>query len=152
MAIIRFGDRPFFRTPLAGFEKMRRDLDSLFQGVSPEYGGRAGATVFPALNISEDSNNISVRGEIPGVPANSLDISIEGDTLTLKGERETCPVDDKLSYHRRELEFGHFSRAVILPTKVQVDKVQAKAVDGIVTITLPKAEDVKPKKIKVSVG
>jgi HSP20 family protein len=125
---------------------------TLFQGTVPRYGNQAGATVFPALNISEDSNNIYVRAEIPGVAANLLDIAIEGDTLTVKGERETCSADDKLSYHRRELECGHFSRAVTLPTKVQVDKVQAKAVDGIVTITLPKVEDVKPRQIKVSVG
>ena len=122
---------------------MRRELDSLFQGAVPQYSGHDGATVLPALNISEDGNNIYVRAETPGVSAGLLDIAIEGDTLTVEGERETCSADDKLSYHRRELECGQFSRAVTLPTKIQVDKVQAKAVDGIVTITLPKAEDVK---------
>ncbi|HIJ78123.1 MAG: Hsp20/alpha crystallin family protein [Desulfobulbaceae bacterium] len=152
MAIIRFGDRPFFRNPWSDFDRMRRELDALFQGGVPQHGGQTGATVFPALNVSADGNNIYVRAEIPGVSANLLDIAIEGDTLTIKGERETCSADDKLSYHRRELECGNFSRAVTLPTKVQVDKVQAKAIDGIVTITLPKAEVVKPKQIKVNVG
>ena len=60
--------------------------------------------------------------------------------------------DEKHSYHRRELERGRFSRAVTLPTKVQVDKVEAKAANGIVTITLPKAEAVTPRQIKVNVG
>ncbi len=150
MAIIRFSDQKLFRNPWTDFEIMRRELDSFFQGTGSNSGGRA--TVFPALNISEDSANIYVRAEIPGVPASEVEISIEGDTLTIRGERKTCTANEKYSYHRRELECGKFSRAIALPTKVQVDRIEAKAADGIVTITLPKAEAVKPKQIKVNVG
>lgn len=153
MAIVRFADQKLFRNPWADFERMRRELDALFQGRGVEAGGNAaGATVFPALNISEDSLHIYVRAEIPGVPASEVDISIEGDTLTIRGERKTCSANEKYSYHRRELECGNFSRAVALPAKVQVDKVAAKAKDGIITITLPKAETVTPRQIKVNVG
>ena len=150
MAIVRFADQKLFRNPWADFERMRRELDALFQGTGAEAGERA--TVFPALNISEDSTRLYVRAEIPGVPASEVDISIEGDTLTIRGERKTCPADEKRSYHRRELECGRFSRAVTLPAKVQVDKIEAKAADGIITITLPKAEAVTPRQIKVKVG
>ena len=150
MAIVRFADQKLFRNPWADFEKMRRELDALFQGTGVESGGRA--TVFPALNISEDSTHLYVRAEIPGVAANGVEISIEGDTLTIRGERKTCLADEKNSYHRRELECGRFSRAINLPTKVMVDKVEAKAADGIVTITLPKAEAITPRQIKVHVG
>jgi len=152
MAIVRFADQKLFRNPWADFERMRRELDALFQGTGGEPGRRAGGTVFPALNISEDSGHIYVRAEIPGVPASEVDISIEGDTLAIRGERKTCTADEKHSYHRRELECGRFSRAVTLPTKVQVDKVEAKASNGIVTITLPKAEAVLPRQVKVNVG
>ena len=150
MAIVRFADQKLFRNPWADFERMRRELDALFQGTGSEYGGRA--TVFPALNVSEDSANIYVRAEIPGVSAGEVEISIEGDTLTIRGERKTCTADEKHSYHRRELECGRFSRAVALPTKVQVDKIEATAANGIVTITLPKAEAVKSRQIKVNIG
>lgn len=151
MAIVRFADQKFFRNPWADFERMRRDLDVFFQGTTgPDSGGRP--TVFPALNISEDSANIYVRAEIPGVPSSEVEISIEGDTLTVRGERKTCMANEKYSYHRRELECGRFSRAIALPAKVQVDKVEAKASNGIVTISLPKAEAVKPRQIKVNVG
>lgn len=152
MAIVRFADQKLFRNPWADFERMRRELDALFQGTGMESGGRAGGTVFPALNVSEDGGHLYVRAEIPGVPAGEVEIAIEGDTLTIRGERKTRAADEKRSYHRRELESGRFSRAITLPAKVQVDKIEAKAVDGIVTITLPKAEAVKPRQIKVNVG
>ena len=75
MAIVRFGDRPFFRNPWADFEKMRRELDNLFQSFPHEVVGRMGPSVFPALNVSEDASAIYVRAEIPGVPASELDIA-----------------------------------------------------------------------------
>lgn len=152
MAIVRFADQKLFRNPWADFERMRRELDALFQGTGVESGGRVGGTVFPALNISEDSGNLYVRAEIPGVAADEVEISIEGDTLTIRGERKTGAADEKHSYHRRELERGRFSRAITLPTKVEVDRVEAKAANGIVTIILPKAEAVTPRQIKVHVG
>ena len=149
MAIIRFTDRPLFRNPWADFDRIRREFDSLYRGVADSYGA---PTVYPALNISEDPQSIKVRAEVPGVKPASLDISVEGDTLTIKGERTACPTDEKLSYHRREIECGRFSRAITLPTKVNVDKVEAKSVNGILTITLPKAEEVKPRKIEVKLN
>ncbi len=152
MAIVRFGDQKFFRNPWADFERMRRELDALFQSGVQDFGGRMAPTVFPALNISEDAANIYVRAEIPGVPAERIEISMEGDTLAIGGERTTCAGGEKLSYHRRELECGRFNRAVSLPTRVQADKVTATAVDGILTITLPKAEEAKPRQIKVNAG
>ncbi|HSR36757.1 MAG TPA: Hsp20/alpha crystallin family protein [Desulfurivibrionaceae bacterium] len=149
MAIIRLTDRPFFRNPWTDFERMRREFDTLFQGLAGEYAGRPAGTVYPALNISEDANVLYVRAEIPGVKATDLDISVEGDTLTISGERATCPKDQKLSYHRREIECGRFSRAITLPTKVNPDQVRAGFVNGVLTITLPKAEAVKPRKIEI---
>lgn len=149
MAIIRFTDRPLFRNPWADFERVRREFDTLFQGWAGEHPARAGATVYPALNISEDANHLYVRAEIPGVKAADLDISVEGDTLTISGERATGPGDQKFSYHRREIECGRFSRAITLPTKVNPDQVAAGFVNGVLTITLPKAEAAKPRKIAI---
>lgn len=149
MAIIRFTDRPFFRNPWTDFERMRREFDTLVQGVAAEYPGRFGAPVFPALNISEDAHTLYVRAEIPGVKAADLDLAVEGDTLTISGERKTSPPAAKLSYHRREIECGRFSRAVTLPARVAPDKISAHCQNGILTITLPKAEEAKPRRIAI---
>lgn len=150
MAILQFTNQPFFRNPWTDFERMRREFDTLFQGMADEYSGRpGGAPVYPALNISEDAHNIYIRAETPGVKAAELDISMEGDTLTIKGERAACAADETRSYHRREIDCGRFSRAVTLPTKINVDKVTAQTVNGILTIVLPKAEEAKPRRIEV---
>jgi HSP20 family protein len=110
-----------------------------------------GGGVYPPLDISDDADNVYVRAEVPGIAGSDLQLSVEGETLVIKGERKASAADEKLSFHRREIECGSFSRAITLPTRVQTDKVQAKSVDGILTITLPKAEEVKPKQIMVKV-
>ncbi len=153
MAIIRFSDRPSFRNPWSEFERMRHDMDALLRSMSGEAGVTGeGGTVYPPLNIFEDGDNIYVHGEIPGVEAEDLDVSVEGDTLLIKGERKARAHGEKVSYHRREIQFGTFSRAITLPTRVNLDRVAARSVDGILFITLPKAEDVKPRQVAVKVG
>ncbi len=152
MAIIRFSEQPVFRNPWADFDRMRREFDTLFQGLGGSSVARPGATVFPPLNVSEDEHHIYVRAEVPGLKPEDLELSVEGDTLTIKGERRTTPGVEKLSYHRREIESGRFSRALTLPTRVKAEKITAVAVNGILTITLPKAEEVKPRRIEVKVG
>jgi HSP20 family protein len=152
MAVIRFEERPFFRNPWLEFERMRRDIESLMRGF--EYGstGAPGAAaVFPAMNVTEDSDHVYVNAEVPGISPSDLDISVEGNTLIVKGERKAEATGEKVSYHRREIERGRFSRAVTLPTKVDTTKVEAKTVDGILHVAMPKSEEVKPKQIKVEV-
>ncbi len=153
MAIIRF-DRPLFRGPMSEYDRMRREMTALMRafGGYEDFPPSTAGGVYPPLNISEDTDHIYVRAEVPGIGAKDLQLSVEGETLVIKGERMTNAADEKLSFHRREIECGSFSRAITLPTRVQADKVQAKSVDGILTITLPKAEEVKPKKITVNVG
>jgi len=152
MTIVRLTDNPFYRNPWAEFEKMRREFDMLTRGM---FNGRqAGerANVYPALIICEDDQNLYVEAEITGVKPEDLEISIEGEALTLKGERKPAMDEGKTSYHRREIEYGKFNRAVALPSRIIVDKTEASIVDGILRITLPKAEEAKPKKISVAIG
>ncbi len=149
MAIMRFYDQPVFRNPWADLEKMRREFDTLFRGGPEGYQQQGGAPVFPALNVAEDEQSIYVRAEIPGVRAAELDIAVEGDTLTIKGERRPETGAEKCSYHRREIERGRFSRALTLPTRVNPEQVVATTRDGILLISLPKAEEVKPRRIEV---
>jgi len=151
MAIIRFADRPMFYNPWAEFEKLRREMNTFTNFFDME-GMAPSAQVYPALNITEDKDNIYVRAEIPGVQAADLDIAVEGDSLVIKGERKACATEEKASYHRREIECGRFSRAVTLPVKVKVDNIRAESRNGVLKITMPKAEEIKPRQIKVNVG
>ncbi|OGQ95056.1 MAG: heat-shock protein Hsp20 [Deltaproteobacteria bacterium RIFOXYD12_FULL_57_12] len=150
MTLIRFTDRPLPRNPWAELEKFKREMDMLWPRF---FGGETAAkhvsSVYPPLNISENADNIFIRAELPGIQANDLEIFIEGDTLTIKGERRSKKANEKTSYHRQELEYGRFSRAVALPTKVDADKITALVENGILTITLPKAEEAKPRQITV---
>lgn len=151
MSIIRFMDPPFFQHPWNGYEKMRRDMNQILHHIDQEPNTPFGAPVFPPLNIFEDADKILVRAEIAGVPSDNINISVEGETLTISGEKMNPPTDDTISYHRREIETGKFSRAVTLPTKITIEKISAQLRDGILTIALPKAEEAKPKKIAINV-
>lgn len=151
MAIIRFADRPFYRTPWTEFERMRRELERWDRAFRSEEADYTGPTVYPPLNVTEDDDNIYVDAEIPGAKSTDPEIFIEGDTLTIKGERKKSPTGEKISYHRQEIEYGRYSRSITLPTKINTDKITAKTANGILTVTLPKAEEVKPKKISVKV-
>jgi len=103
---------------------------------------------YPNLNIWEEGDVVYAEAEVPGVKAEDLDISVVGQELTLKGRRvgATAP---EATYHRRERGVGEFSRTVKLPVDIAADKVDASLVDGVLTITLPKAETAKPRKISV---
>ncbi len=155
MAIIRFAEQPRFMNPWAEFERIRRGLDELSRTLVTEGKARLNATVYPPLNIIETAESLIIKAELPGVKAEGLDISMEGDTLTLHGKRDHRVAEDdkkRPSYHRREIETGSFSRAITLPTKVNMDDMQAKLQNGILSITLFKAEEVKPRKISIIAG
>jgi HSP20 family protein len=150
MAFIRFADRPAFRNPWAEFERIRQGLDELSRSYVEKNKGQNRSNVYPALNIYEEPDQLIVTAELPGVKADDLELSIEGDTLTLQGKRDCRQNEAGLSYHRREIESGSFSRAVALPVKVDAERVGAKLNNGILTITLMKASAGAPRQIKVT--
>lgn len=150
MALIRFTERPQFRNPWAEFERIRRGLDELSQNLMAEGKTYVHASVYPPLIMYETKDALIVKAELPGIGSEDLDISIEGETLTLQGKKETTQNEEKVSYHRREIKTGNFSRAIALPTKVNMDNISAKLVDGILTLTLNKREEAKPKQIVIT--
>lgn len=150
MAIIRFTERPNFMNPWAEFERIRRNMDPLSRNFANGDVNYPSATVFPPLNVYEEKEQLIIKAEIPGVKSDDLDISLEGETLTLAGTRKKySDEDDNKSFHRREIERGTFSRAISLPTKVDPDKISASLKNGILTITISKAAEIKPRQVKV---
>jgi HSP20 family protein len=105
----------------------------------------------PAVDMFETKDDLMVRVELPGMTEKDVELSITGDVLTIKGERG-AGADEHESVHRSERWYGKFERTLTLPIPIQADKVKATYRDGVLSIQLPKAEEVKPRAIKIDVA
>lgn len=139
-----------FRRAFEEFDRMRRQMDRFAGGTQPERGGYQKPGVFPALNLTEDVHNYYVRAELPGMEAGELDIQATGKNLSISGERKIVSEAEGTRYHRREREAGKFSRVLSMPGDIDAVKIEAKLSNGILTITVPKAEESKPRRITIN--
>ena len=103
----------------------------------------------PAIDMYQTDNEVVVKASIPGIKAEEVQINITSDVLTLKGEVKQQDERNDRAWHIREHRFGSFERSVALPTAVKTDKAEAVFENGILTITLPKADEVKPRTINI---
>jgi HSP20 family protein len=140
--------------PFREVARLRTEMDRLWD----EYfgpGRRAlrplEETWLPAVDISETGDKITVKAEIPGMEAKDIEISMTGDTLTIKGEKK-AEREEEENYHMIERSYGSFSRSMKLPAVVDADKVEATYKNGVLTVVLPKKEEVKPKAIEIKAG
>lgn len=133
-------------------QRMKSEMDRLFDHLSSGLSREPGAGVFPLTNVTEDPDNYYVRAELPGVKAEELDISVTGEGMSISGERKIPAEGEDAKYHRRERNAGKFSRMLSLPGHIDTDKVEASCTDGILTVVLPKAAAAKPKQISVKAG
>ncbi len=136
------------------FDRLRREMDSLLGTISPTrrywWGSPWSETrLFPLLNVVETTESFVVTAEIPGMRTDDLEIKIEGDTLTLKGERQPDEVTKDASFHRRERATGAFQRSLTLPGKVDSENVKATYRNGVLTVTLSKEKAAQPRQITV---
>jgi len=138
-----------WRSPFGELERMRREMDRRSEALTGPLLREPLAGVFPLMNVTEDRGNYYVRAELPGIRADELNISITGNSLSVGGERTIPAENEKARYHRREREAGKFSRIVSLPSQVDTSKVEARCIDGVLTVVLSKAEEAKPKQIAV---
>ena len=106
----------------------------------------------PAVDISERKDAYMVAAEIPGVGIDDLEITFEGDLLTIQGQRRVAPDSAKERVHRAERRYGAFRRSITLPTHVKPEAIEASTQDGVLQIMVPKAEEVRAKRIQVRVG
>jgi HSP20 family protein len=135
--------RPALAWPTFGrLTSLQDELDHLFE--SPMTGWA------PALDVHEDKEAFSIRAELPGMKREDIEVSLQDGALIISGERKAEQVHEGTEVHRQERFYGRFTRALTLPTAVAGDKVKAQYKDGILTVTLPKAEEAKPKAITVS--
>jgi HSP20 family protein len=143
MAIVRWQPGEF-----SEFDRLRKEMDRLTNLLS--WGTEPfSSRVYPALNLTEEGDSFLVRAELPGVKAESLDISVIEGRLVIRGERKIEAEGKETNYHRKEREAGFFRRTIALPAKVASDRVSAAMRNGVLTVTLPKSEEAKPRKIAV---
>ncbi|MGB8656990.1 MAG: Hsp20/alpha crystallin family protein [Candidatus Zixiibacteriota bacterium] len=147
MAIVRW--RPF-RDMLTIQDEMNRLFDDFFgrPPVRPEWTEDQWS---PSVDVSETKDDIIIKAEMPGISKDDVKISIQDNVLTLKSEKRQEKEEKEANYHRVERSYGCFSRSFALPTAVKADKVKANYRDGVLNVTLPKTEEVKPKEIPVTV-
>jgi len=132
-------------------EEMNRLFDEFFTGSPERRRELLEGEWAPSVDIAETDENVVVTAELPGVNQDEVNISVINNVLTLKGEKKEEKEIKKENYHRIERNYGSFQRSVSLPTGVQADKAKATYKDGVLTITIPKAEEAKPKSIKINV-
>ncbi len=147
MAILRW-------EPFRDLMATQRGFDRLFrEAFSPAFGeGESSTRTWaPPVDIYENGDNLVLKAELPGVDAKDVEIRVEDSTLYLKGERKFEKEVNEQNYHRVERSYGTFTRSFALPNSIDSDRVSAEYKDGILTLTMPKKEEAKPKTIKINV-
>ncbi|MFB0553862.1 MAG: Hsp20/alpha crystallin family protein [Phycisphaerae bacterium] len=145
MTLVRFNKGN--RGSLARLHGEMDDLfDSFFRGLDRPF---AGYKAWPAIDVAEQEDAIVVRAEVPGCKAEDIEISVYGNTLTISGEKKLTEEKKEKDYYHVESTYGSFRREVTLSTEVDQGKIDATCKDGVLSITLPKAEKAKAVKVKV---
>lgn len=150
MRLIRL-ERPNVWSAYNQLTSLRDEINRLFE--APFANGSASDvlnTWAPAVDLYEDQDNLVVRAEVPGLKKEDIDLSLHENTLTISGERRNEKKYNAAQTSREERFFGRFNRSIVLPKVVESSKVKAAYRDGILTVTLPKAENAKPRQIEVS--
>jgi len=146
MAILRWH-------PWREFGSLRREMDNVFDNFVGRHYDRdwASGTWQPSVDLVENDDNFQVTAELPGMKKEDVTLNLVNNVLTLKGEKKTEREVKEDKYYRLERSAGSFQRSFSLPVDVQTDKVTAEFKDGVLKVTLPKKEEVKPKAIPIKV-
>ncbi|MGK7892916.1 MAG: Hsp20/alpha crystallin family protein [Xenococcus sp. (in: cyanobacteria)] len=147
MSLVRYN-------PWQEMSHLQRQLNRLFDdALMPETSSDFGnLSKIPAAELTENDDALNLKLEIPGIEAKDLDIQVSVDRVSISGERKSETKSEEDGRTRSEFRYGKFSRVIPLPSKIQNTNVTAEYKDGILTLTLPKAEEEKNKVVKVSLG
>ena len=131
--------------PFADLNRIQREFEKSY------FGPRSRADFAPAVDVHEDAESLVLRAELPGVKKEDVEISIDANVLTLKGERKLEKEEQGRRYHRVERAYGTFLRQFQLSSNIDSSKIDAQLADGVLTVRLAKREELKPRKIDVKV-
>jgi len=139
--------------PFREFNTLQNQMNRLFQDFGRGSQDELMTSGFvPAVDVYEDEHSLVLNLEVPGLDEKDIDISLENNQLTVRGERHFEKEQKEENFHRIERRYGNFSRSFTLPNTVDSDKVQANYENGVLKITLAKRAEAKPKQIKVGTG
>lgn len=135
--------------PFRDLLDLQGEMTRLFGRAYGDKGGEARTTWAPPIDIYETPEAYRIVAELPGFGPNDVDVTVNEGTLTIKGERKFYDEANQENFHRVERRFGAFQRIVSLPQQVQADKVEAGFDKGVLTVSIPKAEQAKPRRIEI---
>lgn len=142
--------------PLGEMVSLRHAMDRLFEDSFVSPGGwrtvAGGESITPPIDVHETDDHLVVTAVLPGIRPDDLDITMTGQTLTLRGEFKEADEVNRDQYLYRERRYGTFNRTVQLPVRVEGDQAEAQFNDGILTLSIPKADEVKPRQIRINAG
>jgi len=149
MAITTYWD------PFREVSSLQRRLNSLFDDYSRQQGEGTPASIgsfVPAVDIYEDEHKVALSLEVPGIAQNDLDVQIENNTLTVRGERKFASNQKEENFHRIERRYGSFVRSFTLPSTIDTASVNAHYDNGVLRIDLAKKAETRPKQVKINIG
>jgi HSP20 family protein len=129
------------------FEQLQHELERMLDTAFSTAGQPAG--VYPPVNVFDRGDAFIVKAEVPGVDPDKLQIEVEDDTLTIRGERSFSEPNPDAAYHRRERSQGQFRRVVRMPGRLAADEAKAEYRDGVLTVTIPKAKEARPRRVQI---
>lgn len=135
--------------PFREMVTMRRAMDRLMENALPEQGDWQVPEWSLALDVVENADDFVIKASLPGVKPEDIDVTYSKGMLTIKGEIKDESQSEQGQYHLRERRYGSFTRTITLPTSVKSEEIAADYKDGILTLRLPKMEEIKPKRIQI---
>jgi HSP20 family protein len=139
--------------PFREIDTLQRQIYRLFDRMLPTDGGeRVGFNFVPAAELEETDQALHLKLEVPGIDPKDINVEVTSDSVSITGERKSETTTEREGYTRSEFRYGRFQRIIPLPATVQNDQVQAEYKDGILRLTLPKAEPERHKAVKVNIG
>lgn len=145
MALIRW-------EPFSEINSLQKEMNSFFDSLASRTTDKLGSTFMPAAEMQETPEAIHLKLEVPGMDAKDIDIQVSAEAVSISGERKEETVSEEKGMTRSEFRYGSFRRVIPLPVRIQNNNVEAQYKDGILRLTLPKAEEEKNKVVKVNLG
>lgn len=147
MSLIKFTPR---RDVMSDLASMQKEMNKLFSNLwSDDFDTTGLSTWYPSVDVTEGKDEYIVKAELPGISKSDVKISLQENVLTISGEKKQENETKDRQMHRVERSYGSFTRSFRLPSLVKADKIDASYKDGVLTITLPKAEEAKTKEIEI---
>jgi HSP20 family protein len=137
--------------PTREYTNLQNQMNRLLAGLGPASDDLMSTGFVPAVDIYEDEHAITLKVEVPGIEEKDIDVLLENQTLTLRGERKFEKEEKEENFHRIERRYGSFTRSFTLPNTVDTENVKAEYANGVLSIRLPKRAEAKPRQIKVGV-